>query len=331
MNTVQIRHGDMFDGPSDLIVLPCSTGGTVTAFVQAKLLRFRIPKPNSHLKLGDVQLLPFEGGESIAQYVGFAASVEDFGSSLDAIWRIGGHLGRFTQEVPGIRRVAAPLLGAGAGGLDARNSLAKLSEGFHEEASSGALLMVSVLDEDLFKRLAIPVRGRPQVSRHTPADQTPLRVFISYTHGDDGHQKWVRDFATFLRGNGIDARLDVWHLRPGMDLAQFMANELSQADRVIIVSDERYTEKADGRVGGVGWETMLIQGDLYRLPPDSRKYLTVVRSKSVDDGLPMYMKTKYVIHWADSSANTKNREKILRELYDRIAIPPIGPRPIFID
>jgi hypothetical protein len=30
---VKLRLGDLFAGPADLIVLPCSTGGTITRFV----------------------------------------------------------------------------------------------------------------------------------------------------------------------------------------------------------------------------------------------------------------------------------------------------------
>jgi hypothetical protein len=55
-----------------------------------------------------------------------------------------------------------------------------------------------------------------------------------------------------------------------MDLPQFISNELTLADRVVLVSDEKYAEKADGRVGGVGWETMIVQGDIARLAPKAR-------------------------------------------------------------
>jgi hypothetical protein len=47
-----------------------------------------------------------------------------------------------------------------------------------------------------------------------------------------------------------------------MDLQQWMSNELSMADKVLVVCDEVYKRKADGRLGGVGWETMIIQGDI---------------------------------------------------------------------
>jgi hypothetical protein len=74
---------------------------------------------------------------------------------------------------------------------------------------------------------------------------------------------------------------------------------------------------------------MLIQGDMYRLASDARKYIAVVRSAIVDDGLPTYLRTKFVVHWPDDAGNAALREKLLRELYDRIEIPPIGAKPAF--
>jgi hypothetical protein len=115
-----------------------------------------------------------------------------------------------------------------------------------------------------------------------------------------------------------------------MDLPQFMTNELALAERVVLVSDERYADKADGRVGGVGWETMIIQGDIAKLPPSSTKYLVIVHSNDIDAGLPQYLKTKFVIHWADSIDDPRNRDLLLRELYNIEQIPQLGPRPVYL-
>jgi len=95
-----------------------------------------------------------------------------------------------------------------------------------------------------------------------------------------------------------------------------MCNELALASRVIIVSDEAYKAKADGRQGGVGWETMIIQGDLAQLPPDSTKYQVVVRSESLNDGLPMYLKTRYAFHARPSATPDSFREELVKELLD---------------
>ncbi|MEW5929747.1 MAG: TIR domain-containing protein [Gemmatimonadota bacterium] len=334
MSNVQLRLGDMFDGPSDLIVLPCSTGGTITSFVRQKLLHHNIPAPKAGMRLGDIEVMPFEGGENIAQYVAYAASVERNRSDAGAIRRIGVQLGECTQQGYSVRMIAAPLLGAGAGGLQSEVVVDALREGFKLTGHKDATLVINVLHDSVFNLLGrSPGLGSPRRAEESSRGQpnpSPLRVFVSYTHSSPAHQEWVKDLGEFLRKNGVEARLDVWHLRRGMDLPQFMTNELALADRVILISDEKYAEKADGRVGGVGWETMIIQGDLSRLPPDTIKYLVVVRSAHIDSGLPQYLKTKFVIHWPDSSVDDQNRRLLLQELFDQIAAPPIGPRPIFI-
>jgi hypothetical protein len=322
MSIVELRLGDMFDGPSDLIVLPCSTVGSVTPFVREKLRNYRIPYPKPVMNLGDVQVHPFEGGENIAQFVAYAvsveASVEGTSTTEEAIRRIGGQLGDLTIQNASVRQIAAPLLGAGAGGLRSETA-------------------VSCLHKDVFERVRrnLNLEARPSDFQTEPPDQTqkrpekPPRVFISYSRTSPEHEQWVEALGAFLRENGIDARLDIWNLRRGMDLPQFMTNELTLADRVVLVSDERYAEKADGRVGGAGWETMIVQGDIGRQPPESTKYLVVVRSRRVDDGLPRSLQTKYVIHWptADPVTDDQNRKILLRELFDYVPIPRWGKGP----
>lgn len=331
MPFVQLKLGDMFDGPSDLIVLPCSTSGTITNFVRQRLMHHQIPYPNAGMQLGDVSIMPFQGGENIAQYVAYAASVNKDASTLQSITQIGKLLGQATLERSSIRRVAAPLLGAGAGGLESKAVVNALSSGFKNAAHHDATLIIHVLHQNLFEWLRPGENSQtanPRSSASIP--ERPTRVFVSYSRTSPEHEKWVERLATYLRDNGVDARLDTWHLRRGMDLPQWMTNELTLAERVILVSDAKYAEKADGRVGGVGWETMIVQGDISKLTPDNTKYLVVVRSPNVDDGLPKFLKTKFVIHWPDENYDTINQQTLLREIYNIESTPPIGRKPIFV-
>ena len=52
------------------------------------------------------------------------------------------------------------------------------------------------------------------------ASEMPIhpKVFISYSSDDDTHRARVRDLATQLRADGVDARLDHWHTIPGDQL-----------------------------------------------------------------------------------------------------------------
>jgi hypothetical protein len=308
--SVKLKLGNLFDGPADVIALPCSTGGTVTGFVARSLSHYSLPHPTAGMSLGTVEILPFEGGENIAQFVAFAASVKSMTSTLDAIERIAVELGAFTKKESSARVISVPLLGAGAGGLQSEAVVASLKKGFERSAHEDASLIVHVLHKEVFDRL----RGNRKAIAGKPKD--PIRVFISHTSSSDQDVEWVKELALFLIDSGIQARLDRFHLRRGMDLPQWMCNELALAQKVIVVCDENYKQKADGRLGGVGWETMIIQGDVANLPPDSTKYQVVVRAEDINQGLPMYLKTKYAFHARPSDRSNSFRTELVRELLD---------------
>jgi hypothetical protein len=313
MSRVRLRLGDLFDGPSDLIVLPCSTSGTVTGFVARSLSSYSTPHPREGMRLGEVEFMPFEGAADIAQFVAFAASVKYMTSTVEAICEIGESIGQFTQEQPAVRALAAPLLGAGSGGLQSEKVVSALREGFMKKASENSCLTISVRHKDVYERLRAGrqrIKGEP---RRVP------RVFISHTSRTKEDEGWVVELALHLIDKGVQVRLDKFHLRRGMDLPQWMCNELALADRVVIVSNEFYKSKADGRLGGVGWETMIIQGDLAKLPPDSTKYQVIVRCESLPEGLPLYLSTRYVFHAKPSEDSSGYREELVRELLD---LPP---------
>ena len=331
MAYVQLKLGNLFDEPTDLIVLPCSTSGTVTNFVARHLREYDIPRPRAGMRLGDIDIQPFDGAENVAQFAAFAASVKYTSSNEKAIAEIGEALGGATRQYDAVRRVSAPLLGAGAGGLRSEDVVEALSRGFKETAVEDAVLTIFVLHKDVIDRL----RGKTEretenETMKTEVQHTPIRVFISYSGTSHLHKDWVVELATYLRSNGLDARLDRWHLRGGMDLPQWMTNELQLADRVIVITDSRYTERADGRIGGVGWETMLIQGDMFSRPPDDFRYIVVVREDDFSSGVPTYLKTKYSVHWTSDGDESELRTELLKELYNVEKAPPIGEPPVFV-
>lgn len=87
-------------------------------------------------------------------------------------------------------------------------------------------------------------------------DIPPPSVFVSYSWDSEEHRQWVRRLVGALRERGIDARSDVTHLRPGQDLGRFM-EQADECDRVLVICTQNYMSRADGRVGGVGYERKL--------------------------------------------------------------------------
>jgi hypothetical protein len=222
-SNVKLRLGNLFDGPSDLVVLPCSTAGTITGFVARSLANYSIPHPRMGMPLGGVEFMPFEGAENIAQFVAFAASVRGNSSNLESISEIGRLIGDFTQSHPEVKAIAAPLLGAGAGGLQSERVVAALRAGFDGTASSTACMTISVLHKDVYERIRTNRRRLANKSGCLP------RVFISHTSRTKEEADWVVELALYLIEKGIQARLDKFHLRRGMDLPQWMCNELALA------------------------------------------------------------------------------------------------------
>lgn len=360
MSIVRLVQGDLFDGPADMITLPCSTEGTVTGTVERRLRQFSLPHPG-RMKLGHVEICTLDDAEQVAQYVAFAASVFEFSSTLEAISQIGAALGNATRELHTVRSISVPLLGTGAGGLPPEDVVRCLKEGFENSAAPAAVLSIFVLEPTDYRVLAgifeeeaasasettEPERTASSTGRRASwvAEQRPVtsfgpvppRVFISHTTLSDTQMSWLDALYRFLRENGINARLDRYSLRPGMDLVQWMCNELQQADRVLLICDARYADRADGRHGGVGWETMLIQGDLYASmygdkPAEEAvgsKYVPIVVTREVEAGRPDYLATKLVLHWPPDGDEDAKRQALLRELYEVSDEPPIGPRPTF--
>lgn len=325
----------MFEGPSDLIVVPCSTVPSITPFVADRLRAFGLPRPTKRMAPGEVVFHPLDRAGQVAPMAAYAASVARPRGDAGPIETIGRALGTFAAENLWVQQISCPLLGAGAGGVRSETSVESLLKGFSASGREDVLLRVFVLHDAVYARLRIhfkaPAASNSGEFREQPA--RPIRVFVSYTKTDDAHATWVKALASFLRANGIEARLDVWHLRPGMDLPQWMSNELDLADRVLLVCDEFYAQKADRRHGGVGWEIRIVQGDLMVSQQDNPdKYVPIVITSDLSKGTPVFLRTAFALHWPKSStAEAEHRDELLRVIYHRQEeAPPLGRPPSFM-
>jgi hypothetical protein len=156
---------------------------------------------------------------------------------------------------------------------------------------------------------------------------TPPAVFISYSHDSQEHKQWVLDLATRLRSSGVDAILDQWELGPGSDLPQFMEQNLARASRVLMICTERYVEKANGGVGGVGYEKMIVTADLLRRIGSNRVIPIVRQAGSVQ--LPTFLGTKMYIDLSTEDLFESGMDQLLRDLLSAplFVKPPLGSDP----
>ncbi|UMR29122.1 TIR domain-containing protein [Massilia sp. MB5] len=267
---LKVKRGSVFDEKCDLIVLPCSSIGTITPWVKSEIEQNNLPFPSANIPFGQVRVLSTEARYAKADFVAYAASVDGRNSSsrLKVIEKIAADLIlQCNQNNCSI--VNIPLLGTGAGGLD----FVEVFDAYKRILGKESFI-VNVYAPDKTTYQALLNYEQAEGKQEDVAVEHP-RVFISYSWKDDTVKSWVLELAKKLCANGVDARLDRFHLRPGMDLPQWMTNELIKAHKVLLICDSHYAEKADMRKAGVGWETMIIQGDMMLQGDMNTKYIVV--------------------------------------------------------
>ena len=152
-------------------------------------------------------------------------------------------------------------------------------------------------------------------------------IFISYSHDSQPHKQWVLELATRLRRSGIDAILDQWDLGPGGDLPHFMEQSLARSSRIVMICTERYVEKANAGLGGVGYEKMIVTADLLK-QIGSKRVIPIVRQRGTVN-LPTFLSSKVYIDLSTDDQFETGMDQLLRGVLNAplFVKPPIGSAP----
>jgi SEFIR domain len=166
---------------------------------------------------------------------------------------------------------------------------------------------------------------------------TAPKAFISYSWTSPEHQQWVLDLATQLRESGVDVIFDKWDLKEGDDAIAFMEKIVTDEsiEKVVIVLDKEYAEKADGRKGGVGTETQIITPQIYKKVRDQNKFVGVLSETDAEGKahLPAFYLSRLYIDLSKEELFAENFEQLLRWIFNKPAYPKpqIGKPPVFLD
>lgn len=156
------------------------------------------------------------------------------------------------------------------------------------------------------------------------------RCFISYAWDRKAHENWIVKLATALVANGVKVSLDLWDIQPGSDLPKYMETTIGRSHHVLLICTAKYAQRANDRVGGVGWETSVVTGQMFEGTKPKRKFCPILRKGNPRQAIPSFLKGRLYIDFRGRRFN-EPLEQLLRHIYKspRHKRPALGPPPSF--
>ena len=172
------------------------------------------------------------------------------------------------------------------------------------------------------------LKGIPMEPSDLEQRRPTPKAFISYSWETEEHRRWVLDFATRLRGDGVDVILDQWEVHPGDQLPAFMERAVRDNDYVLIVCTPHYKDRSEKRMGGVGYEGDIMTGEVMT-QNNARKFIPIFRTgSSWQAAAPGWLTGKYYIDLSGLPYAEDRYRDLLTTLHGtRPVAPPIGKRP----
>lgn len=161
------------------------------------------------------------------------------------------------------------------------------------------------------------------------------KLFISYSWSSPQHQSLVQHWAEQLVADGIDVVLDIYDLKEGHDKYAFMERMVtdSSVTHVLVICDQKYSEKADARKAGVGTESQIISQEVYEKVEQS-KFIPIICEfdESGSPFLPTFLKSRIWIDFSTPEAVNGNWERLIRLIYGKPQHekPKLGKPPVYI-
>lgn len=150
------------------------------------------------------------------------------------------------------------------------------------------------------------------------------KVFISYAWESDEIKLWVKELATDLRRDGVDAKLDQWEVVLGDQMPHFMEKSVRDNDYVLIICTPKYKTKSENRVGGVGYEGDIITAEVLQ-NSNHRKFIPILKSGTKATSIPSWLQGKYYVDFSNESYYEKNYSDLTTTLLNtRETAPKLG-------
>lgn len=162
------------------------------------------------------------------------------------------------------------------------------------------------------------------------------KIFISYCQQPESNRIKVLQLAERLTRDGVYVVIDEWDLRNGQDKNVFMEKMVNDesVDKVLMLINKNYAEKANNRTGGVGIESTIISEEIYSNLSQTKFIPVVLEADETGKAyLPLYVKSKIYIDLSDDNKYEIEYDRLLRDIYDKPKSrrPPIGSMPTYLN
>lgn len=165
-------------------------------------------------------------------------------------------------------------------------------------------------------------------------NNTP-KVFILYRRQPEENLIRAQQVAERLTRNGVYVVIDLWNLKDGQDKNSYMEKMVTNptVDKVLLIFNKQYVEKADKQKGGVGVESTIISNEFYK-SADQVKFIPVI-FETDEQGkvyVPVFAKSRIYIDHSCDDTYEEGYEQLLRDIYDKPMFdrPPLGEMPSYL-
>ena len=155
-------------------------------------------------------------------------------------------------------------------------------------------------------------------------DNDKITLFVSYSHDDDDHIKWVKKFVKDLRNRGGFNVLYDQDLEKGASLPRFMESGIEMSEKVLVIGTPEYKRRA-ALSSGVGFEEA-IMGTEYMNNIDSTKFYPILRRGSFSTSFPIILTGRKGDDFRDDCQYEDNLVIVIKSILESKSKPMSGQR-----
>ena len=154
--------------------------------------------------------------------------------------------------------------------------------------------------------------------------QVSPKVYISYAYESDEHNEWVRKLAERLRGDGVDAILDQWAIRPGDHIQQRQDQWVRESEAIGLVLTDWYLYRTQID-SGVAFEFNLIEQRV-EMGEDAPRLIPIDRALEKVEDLPSILAGRFMLRFRTEEESEASYSQLLDALLGRESAPALGNR-----